>query len=63
MVYRSSWRRWHGEATGELNALMAKAKYVHGLPSAVKFGLVAKRIREKQKLRAAGYLAYDVEDF
>jgi len=53
----------HGEALGELNALMAKAKHVQGLPSDVKFGLVAKRIREKQKLRAAGYLAYDIEDF
>jgi hypothetical protein len=36
---------------------------VHRLPSGVKFGIFAKKIREKQKLRAAGYLAYDIGDF
>jgi len=63
-VFEFKWKDLeHGEATGELNALMAKAKHVHKLPSNVKFGLVAKRINGKQKLRAAGYLAYDIGDF
>ena len=53
----------HGEAVGVLKELQEKAKHVHARPLASKFGIVAKKIREKQKLRADGYLAYDIEDF
>jgi len=51
----------YGEAMGVLRDLQEKVKHVHAPVS--KFGLVAKRIREKQKLRASGYLAYDLDDF
>lgn len=53
----------YGEAVGILRELREKTKHIHMLPSASKFGIVAKKIREKQKLRANGYLAYDIEDF
>jgi len=51
------------QAIGILKNLQGKAVHVHGLPSELKFGLVALKIREKQKLRSAGYLAYDIDDF
>jgi len=53
----------HGEALAVLAELQDKVKYVPKLPADLKFGLVAKHIAEKQKLRAAGYLVYDIEDF
>jgi AAA+ ATPase superfamily predicted ATPase len=53
----------HGEAVGVLKELQEKTKHIHALPLVSKFGIVAKKIREKQKLRASGYLAYDLEDF
>lgn len=53
----------HGEAVSVLKELQEKTKHVHALPPASKFGIIAKKIREKRKLRASGYLAYDIEDF
>jgi AAA+ ATPase superfamily predicted ATPase len=50
------------EATKILNHLVAKAKYVQKLPTNPQFGIVAKKIIEKEKLRAANYLAYDLDD-
>ncbi|MDO8339079.1 MAG: ATP-binding protein [Candidatus Burarchaeum sp.] len=51
------------EALGVLEALREKAKNVPKLPSDARFGIVAKKLREKEKIRDAGFLAYDVEDF
>jgi AAA+ ATPase superfamily predicted ATPase len=51
------------EALGILKELKEKAKFVQGLPTDLKFGLVAKKIRGKEKIKSAGYLAYDLEDF
>ncbi|HQT44866.1 MAG TPA: DUF234 domain-containing protein, partial [Candidatus Micrarchaeota archaeon] len=63
-VFEFKWKDLErSEAVGTLKELQNKAKYVHKLPFNVKFGIVAKKISEKQKLRAAGYLAYDIEDF
>lgn len=47
----------------ELKALEAKTAHVQGLKAKPKLGLIARKIRDKQKLRAAGYIAYDLEDF
>jgi hypothetical protein len=52
-----------GEAAGILKDLRGKAVNVRGLPPSVKFGIVAKKIGEKQEIRSAGYLAYDIDDF
>ena len=63
-VFEFKWRDLgHDEAMGVLKGLQEKAKHIPALPPDLKFGIVAKRIREKQKLRASGYLAYDIEDF
>ena len=52
----------HTEATKILDSLYAKSKYVQGLSKRQHFGIVAKNIAEKDQLRAANYLAYDLED-
>ena len=46
-----------------LDQLIAKAKFVQKLPTNVQFGVVAKKIEQKEKLRAARYFAYDLDDF
>lgn len=54
--------RPHGSFT-DFKGVGKKTEYVPKLPKEFKLGLVAKRIREKQKLRAEGYLVYDLDDF
>ena len=51
------------EAVGVLNELKGKLVHVHKMPQDAKLGIVARKIEGKQKLREAGYLAYDIEDF
>jgi len=51
------------EALGVLETLKEKAKHVQKLPPETKFGIVAKKLNEKEKLRSSGFLAYDLEDF
>jgi AAA+ ATPase superfamily predicted ATPase len=51
------------EAIGILDGLQGKVKHVLRLPKGLQFGIVAKKIRDKQKLRANGYLVYDLDDF
>lgn len=46
-----------------LKVLQEKVKNVPKLPRDIKFGIVAKKINGKQKLKSAGFLAYDLEDF
>ena len=53
----------YNETLRLLEQLSAKAKYVQGLPANTLFGIVAKKIGEKEKLRAADYLVYDLDDF
>lgn len=53
----------YSDALGLLEQLAAKAKFVQKLPADVLFGIVAKKIEQKEKLRAANYLAYDLADF
>jgi AAA+ ATPase superfamily predicted ATPase len=50
------------EAIKILNHLVAKARFVQRLPANPHFGIVAKKIVEKDKLRAANYLVYDLDD-
>jgi hypothetical protein len=50
------------EAIKVLDCLVAKAAFVQRLPANLHFGIVAKKIVEKDKLRAANYLAYDLDD-
>ena len=51
------------EATSILNELESKTKYLAKEIAGLKLGLVAKKIEGKQKLRAEGFLAFDLEDF
>ncbi len=51
------------EALGTLKELENKLKNVHEMPPGTKLGIVARKLKEKQKLRAMGYLAYDIYDF
>lgn len=53
----------YAEAVGILHGLADKTKYVPKLPKELRLGIVAKKIREKQKLRTNGYLVYDLDDF
>lgn len=53
----------YAKAKSLVKTLIIKSKYVERLPIDLKFGLVAKRIIDKQKLRKDGYLAYDLDDF
>lgn len=53
----------HKEAQTLMENLKIKSRYVEKLPEGLKFGLVAKKIKGKQKLRKEGYLAYDLDDF
>jgi len=63
-VFEFKWKELdEREATSILKELQKKAEFVDGLKSDLIFGLVAKKVRGKEKLKAAGYLAYDLEDF
>jgi len=59
--------KWQGlkytETLRLLEQLVAKAKFVQKLPTNILFGIVAKKIEQKEKLRAANYLVYDLDDF
>ncbi len=63
-VFEFKWAEiGYRDANALMENLMAKSKHVEKLPEGLKFGLVAKKIRDKQKLREDGYLAYDLDDF
>ncbi|MDO8627826.1 MAG: DUF234 domain-containing protein, partial [Candidatus Diapherotrites archaeon] len=51
------------EATSILNGLEGKTNHLLKKISGLKFGLVAKKIEGKQKLRDEGFLVFDLEDF
>ncbi len=62
-VFEFKWKEINAKETiGILNNLKEKAKFVHNLPRDLKFGIVAKKIQGKEKIRSAGYLAYDLND-
>ncbi|NYZ60106.1 ATP-binding protein [Candidatus Micrarchaeota archaeon] len=63
-VFEFKWKDLDAkEAAGILKGLQEKATFVQGLPPGLAFGIVARKIRGKEKVRAAGHLAYDLEDF
>ena len=63
-VFEIKWQELtYTEALRLLEQLMAKAKFVQRLPANTLFGIVAKKIDGKEKLRAANYLIYDFDDF
>ncbi|MBI5046996.1 ATP-binding protein [Candidatus Micrarchaeota archaeon] len=53
----------YSETIWVLNELQDKVKHVLRLPKDLQFGVVARKIKDKQKLRANGYLIYDLDDF
>ena len=62
-VFEFKWQELNlTDALKILNRLKAKAKFVPNLPDNLHFGIVAKKITEKEKLRAENYLAYDLDD-
>jgi uncharacterized protein len=63
-VFEIKWQELrYTETLGLLDQLAAKAKFVQRLPANVLFGVVAKKIEQKEKLRAANYVIYDLDDF
>ncbi|MGD0645411.1 MAG: ATP-binding protein [Candidatus Bathyarchaeia archaeon] len=62
-VFEFKWQELNTtEALKILDRLITKAKFVPTLPDNVRFGIVAKKIAEKERLRAENYLAYDLDD-
>jgi AAA+ ATPase superfamily predicted ATPase len=53
----------YDETLRVLEQLTVKAEFVQKLPENLQYGIVAKKIEQKEKLRAARYLAYDLDDF
>ena len=53
----------HKKAISILNGLESKTNYLLKKITGLKIGLVAKKIEGKQKLRAEGFLAFDLDDF
>lgn len=51
------------QAFEELKQVEGKVKHLQKSPNNLKFGIIAKKIEEKQKIRNQGYLAFDLEDF
>ncbi len=63
-VFEFKWKDLaYGGAIRIIEGLREKAEYVPGLARNPKFGIVAKSIAGKQKIRETGYLAYDLSDF
>ncbi|MCW4023438.1 MAG: hypothetical protein NWF01_00170, partial [Candidatus Bathyarchaeota archaeon] len=63
-VFEIKWQELkYSDSLRCLEHLVSKAKFVEKLPQDVLFGIVAKRIDNKEKIRAAKYLAYDLDDF
>jgi AAA+ ATPase superfamily predicted ATPase len=62
-VFEFKWQELNStEALEILDRLMVKAKFVPNLPANLHFGIVAKKIAEKEMLRSENYLAYDLDD-
>jgi AAA+ ATPase superfamily predicted ATPase len=62
-IFEFKWQELDYEkALKILDNLAAKAKFVQRLPANPHFGIVAKKITEKERLRKARYLAYDLDD-
>ena len=53
----------HREALGILKTLESKTGHLNKKLTNPKFGIMAKHIENKQKIKNEGYLAYDLEDF
>lgn len=63
-IFEVKWQELqYSDALRLLEQLVAKAKFVQKLPVGILFGIVAKKIEQKEKLRAANYFAYDLADF
>ena len=63
-VFEIKWQELqYAETLRLLEQLVTKAKFVQKLPANVLFGIVAKKIEQKEKLREAHYLLYDLDDF
>ena len=63
-AFEFKWRELSNkEATCILDGLEGKTRHLIKKMAGLKLGLVAKKIEEKQKLRAEGFLAFDLDDF
>jgi len=63
-VFEFKWQELsYKEAAGILEAVEIKAKHVTRLGPRIRFGIIAKKIADKQKLNDAGHIAYDLDDF
>jgi hypothetical protein len=63
-VFEFKWEELtYPETIGILNGLQDKIGHISRPPKDLQFGVVAKRIKDKQKLKANGYLVYDLDDF
>jgi AAA+ ATPase superfamily predicted ATPase len=62
-IFEVKWKNLDDKAAIKIiKKLKEKAGYLKELPPAHKFGIVAKKITNKDKVLEAGYLAYDLSD-
>jgi AAA+ ATPase superfamily predicted ATPase len=62
-IFEVKWKNLDDKAAIKIiEKLREKAGYVKELPSDHKFGIVAKKLTNKDKVLEAGYLAYDLSD-
>ncbi len=62
-VFEFKWKELsYYDALQVLGGLEIKAKYVDGMPKDIKFGILAKKVHEKGKIRDKGYAVYDIDD-
>jgi len=62
-VFEFKWQDLtYSDARSVLEQLKSKAQYVQKLPPNVRFGILAKKLKEKERIREAQYSAYDLDD-
>jgi hypothetical protein len=63
-IFEFKWKEIdYKEALRIMGRLRVKAEHAPSIPRDPKFGIVARKIMNKQKVIDAGYVAYDIEDF
>ncbi|MFH1697410.1 MAG: ATP-binding protein [Candidatus Diapherotrites archaeon] len=63
-AFEFKWGKLSGKKSlSTLKELRAKTEYLQKKPANLKFGLVAGKIENKQRLKKEGWLAFDLEDF
>ncbi len=63
-AFEFKWRKLSfKQAINVLKELEGKTRHLNKTPSNLKLGIIAKKIEGKQKIKKAGYLAFDLDNF